>query len=232
MSYAILVLALAELGLLIWATRCWIKAPSNIGLLLVLFIILPVCLDASTVALGGRIGFGPVLETMNRMRFTWFVFSMPLMFAICASILATADFKWAQHRWLVPALIAVAVVLGGYEAVQAWQQDFHPACMFDIKRYVFQVQAGQECNGSQAGDGTFGLPLVIPLATLGVVLTGIVLWWKRRWPWLALVCIAQVGVLAIPKSDYSVFFSYPFDGLLTATMAITAVRFFGVGRLS
>jgi len=224
MSYAILVLALAEIALLVWALRRWFDDRSNIALLLMLFIIIPVCLDSFTIGSGRWIGFGEMLEAMNRVRFTWFIFSMPLMLAISVAILGNAGFSWARQRWLLPSLIVAALGVGGYEAIQAWPKEFHPACAFDIKRYVFQVPAGQECNGSMAGDGTFGLPLIVPVATLSVVLMSIVLWWKRSWPWLALCCMLVVVIVNLPQNVYTTFLSYPFDGLLTATMTLAAVR--------
>ena len=225
MSYAILVLALLEISLLAWAVKTWATDRSNIALLLMLFIILPVCLDSITVATGRWIGFGPALENLNRSRYAWFVFSMPLMWAVCAATLANADFRWAKPPWLVPILVIAAVLVGGYEAAQAWERPFHEACVFDIQRYVLQVPPGQECAGSQTGDGTFGLPLVVPLATLAVALTSLILLFKRKWPWLALSCLAIIIVVNIPQSDLSTFFSYPVDGILTATLAITAVHF-------
>lgn len=225
MSYAILALAAAELALLVWAARRWIAAPENIALLLLLFILGPVVIDATTVGLGRWISFGPTLEMLNRIRFSWFVFSMPLLWAICVAILGNAGFAWAQRRWLVLALIALAAVLGGYHAAQAWQNEFHPACVFDIQRYVFQVPAGQECMGSQAGDGTFGLPIVVPLGSLAIVITGVVLWWKRRWPWLALACVPLFVVIGLPQSYITTLLSYPADGLLTGTLVITAAHF-------
>ena len=224
MSYAILMLALAEIALLFWAVRCWLDDRSNIAVLLMLFIIVPVCLDSLTIGSGRWIGFGDTLEAMNRVRFTWFIFSMPLMLAISVAILGNAGFGWARQRWLLPVLIVVAVTVGGYEAIQAWPKEFHPACAFDIKRYVFQVPSGQECNGSRAGDGTFGLPWIVPVGTLSVVLMSIVLWWKRSWPWLALCCVLVVVIVNLPQNVYTTFLSYPFDGLLTATMTLAAVR--------
>jgi hypothetical protein len=224
MSYAILVLALAEMALLVWALRRWFDDRSNIALLLMLFIIVPVCLDSFTIGSGRWIGFGDTLEAMNRIRFTWFIFSMPLMLAISVAILGNAGFRWARQRWLLSVLIIAAIAVGGYEAIQAWPKEFHPACALDIKRYVFQVPAGQECNGSMAGDGTFGLPLIVPVATLSVVLMSIVLWWKRSWPWLALCCALVVVIVNLPQNVYTTFLSYPFDGLLTATMTLAAAR--------
>ena len=232
MSYAVLILALAELALFVWAVRRWLGERDNIALMLMLFIVFPVMLDAFTVATGRWIGFGPTLETMNRIRFAWFVFSMPLMWPICAAILRNAGIGWLQNALLVPVLFVLAAVVGLYEAVQAWQNEFHPACVFDIQRYVFQVPAGQECMGSQAGDGTFGLPIVVPIGTLAVVLTGILLWWKCRWPWLGLICIVLVAVVGVPPSDYSILLSYPTDGLLTLTLVIAAVHFYARKRVS
>lgn len=225
MSYAILMLAMAELALLIWAARRWVTEPANLALLLLLFILVPVVIDATTVGLGRWIGFGPTLELLNRIRFAWFVLSMPLLWAICVAILGNAGFGWARQRWLVVALIALAAVVGGYHAAQAWQNEFHPACVFDIQRYVFQVPAGQECMGSRAGDGTFGLPIVVPLGSLAIVITAVVLWWKRRWPWLALACVPLFVVIGLPQSDITTLLSYPSDGLVTGTLVITAARF-------
>lgn len=219
-------LALAEFCLLIWATRKWLEDRGNIALLLVLFIILPITIDSLTVASGRWLGFGEPLETLNRVRYAWFVFSMPLMWVICAATLANAGFSWAQYRWMVPILLAAAVLLGGYEAAQAWSREFHEACVFDVKRYVLQVPPGQECAGSQTGDGTFGLPLVVPLSTVVLAITALILLVTRRWPWLAGMCALLVMVVNVPQSDLSTFFSYPIDALLTLTLAITTVKFY------
>ena len=108
MSYAIALLALAEITLLVWAARRWVLEPANTALLLMLFILFPVCLDSTTIASGRWIGFGEMLETLNRVRFAWFVFCMPLMWAVCAAILRDAGFAWARPGWLVPALVVAA----------------------------------------------------------------------------------------------------------------------------
>lgn len=225
MSWFMAALALAELSLLVWAMRRWLQDRSNIALLLVLFIILPITIDSLTVASGRWLGFGEPLETLNRVRYAWFVFSMPLMCVICAATLADAGFSWAQQRWIVPVLLAAAVLLGGYEASQAWSREFHAACVFDVQRYVLQVPPGQECAGSQTGDGTFGLPLVVPVATAVLVVTALILLFRRRWPWLAIMCAALVAVVNVPQSDLSTFISYPTDALLTLTLTLTAIKF-------
>jgi len=226
MSYFMASLSLAEAILLLLVLRHWLANRGNIALLLVLFIILPVCIDAATVASGRWLGFGEPLETLNRIRYAWFVFSMPLMWVICAATLGNAGFSWAQHRLIVPITLLAAVLLGGYEALQAWDRVFHEACVFDVKRYVLQVPPGQECAGSQTGDGTFGLPLVVPLATAVLVITSLILLIRRRWPWLFGMCVLLVAVVNVPQSDLSNFFSYPIDGLLTATLALTAAKFY------
>lgn len=226
MSYFMAMLSLAEAALLIWILRLWLADRGNTALFLVLFIILPVCIDSATVASGRWLGFGEPLETLNRVRYAWFLFSMPLMWVICAATLANAGFTWAQHRLIVPVALVAAVLLGGYEALQAWDRVFQEACVFDVKRYVLQVPPGQACAGSQTGDGTYGLPLVVPLATAVLFVTSLILLIKRRWPWLFGMCVLLVAVVNVPQSDLSTFFSYPIDGLLTATLAFTAAKFY------
>ena len=226
MSWLLLLVAFANLGVLVWALRQLRNQPDNIALWLMLSIIVPVVLDSATVAGGRWIGFGDLLETLNRIRFAWFVLAMPLLWAICLSILANAGFAWAQSRLLLIVLIAGAVAVGGWGAAEAWQQTFHPACAFDIKRYVLQVPADQACMGSSVGDGSFGLPVSVPLGTLAVALTGVLLLWKRRYPWLAMICAVLIAIVAVPQNIYTTFITYPTDALLTATLTWIAIHFY------
>ncbi len=226
MSYFMLALATADFVLFIWAFQRWTKTPGNIALLLSLAIILPVGLDALLVGAGRWMGAGPELEYITRIRFTLFIVVMPLLILISVLLLRYADIAWTRRGEILP-LVTIGVIAASiFGANGAWEKDFYPSCVFDVVRYVMLVPEGQACASSVAGQGQFSLPIIVPLSSVAVLITGGLLLWKHRWPWLLITQIMLMVAVAIPPSATTIFVSYPFDAMLSAALAISAIRFF------
>ena len=225
MSYALLALAVLDVALLIWAVRRFIFRPDNVALGIQATMLLLLWFDCFTVAAGAWIGAGEALEVMSRIRFVWFYLTMPLLFIGCIALLAQADFAWAKPRWLLFFAVFAAGVFVGIEVPRAWTAEYHTACFGDTLRYIGKVPVGQACAPGQEGLGGSSFTPVIPLVFLSVTLTGVILWVRRGWPWLAVSAIAFMAAAAIPSSMVGPFLTYPLDTLMTGAFVVAALRF-------
>ncbi len=225
MSLFMLILGVAELLLFIWILLQWRRQPSNIVLSLIALIAFSVGFDSFLTGFGRWLGFGSNLEYLTRFRAVCALFSLSLMPLVCALILRLAGVTWLSMRALLVSLALLLVAVGLYEAYRVGTADWYPACVLDVQRYVMKVPLNQACSPEEAGLGAFTMPPVVMLGSFLVLLTGIFLWWRKSWPWLAVASIALFAALAVPREGYLSFFAYPFDGLLTAVLAITAIHF-------
>ena len=225
MSYALLLLALIDVWLLVWAARHVAAQPRNLALVTQATALVLLWFDCFTVAAGGWIGAGPLLETMSRVRFVWFYFTMPLLFIGSIALLAQAGFRWAQPRWLVIVATVAAVVFIAIEVPRAWTADYHTACFGETLRYIGKVPVGQACMAGEDGLGEAAFTPVIPLVFLAVMLTGLLLWIRRGWAWLGVSALAFLGATLIPTSIVGPFLTYPLDTLMTAAFVLAALHF-------
>ncbi len=225
MSLFMLILGLAEFLLFIWILLQWRRQPGNIVLGLIAIIAFSVGLDSFLTGFGHWLGFGQTLESLTRFRAVCALFSLSLMPLVCALILRSAGVTWLSFRALLVPLTLLLIAAGLYEAYRVGTADWYRSCVLDVQRYVMKVPSNQACSPDEAGLGAFSMPPVVMLGSFLVLLSGIFLWWRRSWPWLAMSSVALFAALAVPREGYFSFFAYPFDGLLTATLAITAIHF-------
>lgn len=229
-SILLLVLTAVDVALLVWAWRVWLTDRANTALLTQAILLLLLWFDALTVAIGGWMGAGPALELMNRIRFTWFYLTMPLLLIGVVALARQADFTWAQSRmWMIGACI-LAVVFVALEVPHAIMAEYHTACFADTLRYVGKVPVGQACVAGEEGMGQGSFSPAIPLIFLCVSTMGILMWVARGWPWLGLSALLFMLSTAVPSSLVGPFLTYPLDTLMTAAFVWTAIRFSGSAR--
>jgi len=223
-AYALLVLTLIDVALLAWAANHARRQPKNIALVTQATALLLLWFDCFTVAAGAWIGAGETLEQMSRVRFAWFYLTMPLLFIGCIALLAQADFAWAKPRWLLGVAAILAVAFIAVEVPRAVTADYQTACFADTLRYVGKVPVGQACAPGEEGLGQAAFTPVIPLVFASVTLTGLLIWIRRGWPWLAASALAFMAA-AIPASVVGPFLTYPLDTLMTGAFVLAALRF-------
>lgn len=227
-SYLILGLALANLALLAWTLSCWWRHRHPVLLVLAcLVMILP--FDATVVGAGRWLGEGAFLEVLNGIRFRLLALSLPVLLVVAMVVARLGALRWAQGTWLVPA----SVLLGAAFILLDWQDIFqspslHPACWQDVLRYLPSVPADQACRPGQGG---VELGVRLPPAAFVVlpvlVLTGIHLWWKRRWPWLfwgSVTLFLLPGLAAAGAGPLPGFLG---DTLGLGALVATALHFIG-----
>ena len=224
-SYALLLLAVIDAGLLVWSVRAWLGDRRNNALLLQTILLLLLWFDVLTVAVGSWVGAGPTLELMSRIRYTWFYLTMPLLLIGVGALARQANFAWAKPKWVIALICIAASYFIVRDVPRVLVAEFQLACFADTVRHVGTVAIGEACPGGVEGAGKWFPSLSSPIVFLSVTLMG-VLWWVRRgWPWLAVSAILFMASTAIPSAIVGPFLTYPLDALMTAAFVVTAMKF-------
>lgn len=223
-SAIFLLLAAAELVLLIWVYRQW----RRLGSWPLALLVVPLALqwaDAGIIGLGRAIGEGETLLALNQTRFFWHIFTLPILLISLGSLLRLADFPGARHRGFQTAFCLAAVV--GWVSAWPWwpTADFHPACYLDTLRYVNLVAAGQQCHPGQALGASSGFPVLGLAVILVEIAAGAWLWWRRQWPWLTVGAVLVLLTAMLPVRLIGMVPGFIGDGLSMLAFAVTAAEF-------
>lgn len=169
--------------LLLWLVRVYRAT----GLAIALAMIIPqfgLFYDNLIVGLGRFIGIGGFLEALSWPRFWIHWLFGAWMIIASGAILRLAGFGWAKNKAVMAGFCLVTVALMVHDLPYFWTTALYPVCEFDLVRYSTQVDASRFCSPDQVvvvGDG----PPIAPIMTCFVViLSGLVLWVKRGFPWV------------------------------------------------
>jgi hypothetical protein len=222
-----LVQALLQALLFVWLVR--IYRQTGLAVAAVLFIPqLGLVYDNLLLGLGASIGLGPLLEAISWPRF-WihWLFGTWLIIA-SGAILRLAEFEWAQRKWAMLGFCVLSAALMVHELPLFWTTQLYPVCEFDLVRYSTQVAAQHFCFPDQVAVRG-GPPLAAVITCWVVIGAGLLLWVKRRFPWMAL------GALLMLLSALPFARPYKLDNfgeVLIAGGCIWAIAHFARGRRS
>jgi hypothetical protein len=194
-----LVIAAAAFACLVWCLKAYLAERSTI-LLLTLIPLLFLWFDSFAIAVGQWIGEGPVLLTFTYMRYGMHWGALPLLFIVAGMLLRRAGFKFAENKFVMGAFCVVAVFFIIEDFRHIFIVDFYPACFAETLRYVTKVAESQACTPEMAGVGMNVSPAAAILVNLSLMLVGIAIWIRHKWPWLALGCIVMFAAAATPQS--------------------------------
>ena len=175
----------------IFGIRAYMIEPNRI-LFLILINTSLLWFDSFATAIGQYIGEGSLLLNMTYVRYAAHWLTLPLLFIVAGMILKAADFKFAQSKYVMGFFVFLAVFFIVYDFRYMFILDFYPVCYAETFRYATQVPIGQECSPGMAGLGTKVLPIAPILLTLILFISGIAIWIKHKWPWLAFGCFVML----------------------------------------
>ena len=175
----------------IFGIRAYMIEPNRI-LFLILINTSLLWFDSFATATGQYIGEGSLLLNMTYVRYAAHWLTLPLLFIVAGMILKEADFKFAQSKYVMGFFVFLAVFFIVYDFRYMFILDFYPVCYAETFRYATQVPIGQECSPGMAGLGTKVLPIAPILLTLILFISGIAIWIKHKWPWLAFGCFVML----------------------------------------
>ena len=225
-SLLMLPLVIANTLLVVWLARSWYRNRDRL-LLVTLLLVIALPYDTGIVGLGSTIGQGDLLLVLSAPRLIWFHLTMPLLLIIAGGIARRADFPWAQSNWVMGGLCALAIGFLVYDWANIFQVPaLYPACFEDVLRYVSSVKPAQACTPGQAGIDVGGsVPWAGLAGMLLMLVVGVLLWWRRRWPWLALGCVASFTVLSLPNTPIGPLSTFYGDFLSLGPVVWTAIHF-------
>lgn len=184
-----------QLGLFVWMVRVYQRT----GLAALAMLLIPqlgLVWDNLIVGSGQWIGFGPTLEALSWPRF-WIHWLMGTWLIIASgAVLRLAGFQWAQKKWVMSGFCLLTVALMIKELPLFWTTSLHPVCELDLIRYSTAVSPADFCFPGQVAVPSTGALAPI-IACIVVIGSGIALWVRHKFPWMA-ICGTLMFVSATP----------------------------------
>ena len=206
----------------IFGIRAYMVEPNRI-LFLILINTSLLWFDSFATAVGQYIGEGSLLLNMTYVRYAAHWLTLPLLFIVAGMILKAADFKFAQSKYVMGFFVFLAVFFIVYDFRYMFILDFYPVCYAETFRYATQVPIGQECSPGMAGLGTKVLPIAPILLTLILFVSGIAIWIKHKWPWLAAGCF--VMLMAAQPTPIGPILSNAGEPVFIFCLMLAAIKF-------
>jgi hypothetical protein len=207
------VLAAAYVALVTWGLRLaaghgW-ASPANLPLLVVLGLVY----DNTVIATGGLIGEGALLEGLSLGRFWIHAFLTPTLVVWAWHVLSRAGVHWARTRAAAVVALVIATVLVVLEIVTVL------AGLQLEAQEQYGVLSYTEAE-AESGGGAPLMPLVVAGA---LIVAGVGVWRRLRWPWLLLGALAMSVGSAVDVPVPSAAVTNVFElALLTSVVATTA----------
>lgn len=176
----------AYLALLVWGVILLARRGRPTASDLVLLVVLGLVYDNAVLGFGVLIGEGAGLETANAARFWLHALLTPLLVLVAWSILVRAGVRWAVRPVTVGVSVLLTVALMSYETV--------------VGAAGIALAPVRE-HGSLSYDDTdaaSGPPLMVLVVAAALLVAGIGVWIRQRWPWLAVVTVIMLIGSAVP----------------------------------
>ncbi|MBL8643729.1 MAG: hypothetical protein JNK21_07335 [Rhodospirillaceae bacterium] len=189
------IIALMCLVALFYAFKLW-RTHTNALTLMILIPLLFLWIDNFAIAAGRFVGEGALMTGMTYLRFYWHWQTVPLLIIVAGMLARRAGFGWAQNKIVMGVFCLIAVFFMIEDVPYIWQVTFQPACYGDTLRMVINVPADQICEGTTPFKQASPSPLPVITVNLVLMVVGFMMWWKDKFPWLALTCVFMFACAA------------------------------------
>lgn len=169
--------------------------------------ILALLYDNAIIAAGTTIGEGAALERLNAVRYWLHAACTPLLVIASLSLLQKEYFSFARSRWVRAVAWAVTSGLIVYQGFIAAAETSKLKAV--TEHGVLHYQPA----------GETGPPIMVIFVTAMLFAAGLLLWFRRRSPWLALGVILLLGGVVVTRSNpmlHNVFECFLIVSLLLA----------------
>ena len=226
LSFIFLCFAVIHLALWVWGWQAWSRAGRPTALFLVLFSSTLLWWDNFRIGIGRFIGEGELLKAMTVPAFAWHWSLLPLLIIAAGSIARQAGLGWARQRWVMGGFCVFAVALSALDIPKIFSLELYPACVADTFRYSGSVSEWHLCSPDDAVVKGEGAALVAILSNIVVLIVGVAIWIRHRWPWMALGAGAMfIAAGAFGGSYYALPIANFGEILITGGLLATALHF-------
>lgn len=224
LSLAYLVIAVIDLGVLVWAAKHCLRYRSN-GLLFATLPLLLLWYDNAVIAIGSTLGEGALLMNLNTVRFLAHYISLPMTFIAIGAMAREAGFRIARQKIVMGAFCLLAVYFIAHDLWLFLHSSLYPSCFADTLRYTTHIATYTAC-GPDADIGAGKSIPPIPAITLTVMLIvfGICLWRRSGWKWLTLGSLGAMAFFAVPFSSTGGIFGNIGEPIIMSVVIMTAVE--------
>ena len=198
--------ALAYVLLLIWGLRTHKKWTLSS---VIFFVVGALIYDNAIYALGILIGEGTLLEALSLLRFWFHMLFTPTLIIFSAVAIREAGIEWAQKAWVLwfSVIGAIAAMIIEYVTV--------------LNGLALEVSEEYGALSYSSAEEASGPPLMILLVLIALVIAGIMLWWKAKWPWMFVGTVIMTIGSAVPLDIGSNALTNAFELILLFTLVWT-----------
>lgn len=175
----------------------------------IFFVVAALIYDNAIYALGTFIGEGTFLKTLNLLRFWFHALFTPTLILFSLTSLRGAKIKWAQQSWvlLIGFLYTIAAMIIEYTT--------------ELNGLVLQASEEYGALSYSSAEQASGPPIMILMVLLALLIAGIMLWRKARWPWMFIGTVIMTIGSAVPFNIGSNAITNAFELILLFTLVWT-----------
>jgi hypothetical protein len=199
LSAIFLVFAVVHVSILVWTIRFWRETRSSTVLMAMMPLLL-LWYDCLMIGIGRFIGPSDLLEMLSLPRFWAHWLLTPMWIIAAGGMLRLAGFDWVRPKPVMGAFCVLAVAMIAMEVPLFWSLELHPVCFMDTVRYADSVAANALCFPEQEPIRGSGPPIPAIVTNVVVLVAGIFIWVRCRWPWLTLASLVMFFAAAVPPS--------------------------------
>ena len=161
--------AITYVILLFWGLRTYRRWTLSS---VIFFVVAALIYDNAIYVLGTFIGEGAFLKTLNLLRFWFHALFTPTLILFSITSMGEAKIKWAQQSWvlLIGVLYTIAAMIIEYTT--------------ELNGLVLQASEEYGALSYSSAEEASGPPIMILMVLMGLLIAGIMLWWKANWPWI------------------------------------------------
>ena len=184
-----LIIGLMCFVVLYYSVQLWREQRNALSLLILIPLVF-LWIDNISIAGGRYIGEGPLLNGITYILYFWHCQMLPLLMIVAGMLLRRGGFAFAQNKFVMGAFCVVAVYFMYLDVPYILDVEFYPACYGDTFRLALSVSSDQVCApGDSPIKGISVAPIPAISVSLAIMITGILLWIRHGFYWLALTSI-------------------------------------------
>lgn len=177
-------LILIEWVLIGWAIRMW-QQSTSLAMIVLPIVLVSISYDNIILSIGSLIGEGELLKTLSMLRFLLHYLVVPLFIVIGVELAHRAGANWANTvvrilSWVIALGLTAIDIITRYTGLQLVPIEFA-----GILRYHVANLSGP--------------PIITIVVNLFVVLIGIGIWFRLKWPWLFVGTLVSLIGNAMPS---------------------------------
>ncbi|WP_309129378.1 hypothetical protein [Microbacterium sp.] len=208
-SILYLVFALAYAVLFFWMIALTLSRRRIIASDLAALVVAALVYDNAVLAVGALVGEGEGLRVANGLRFWMHAFATPLLVIVGWHAMSRAGIRWAARGWAAAAAVALSAVLIAWELATSTLR----------MELVAETEYGAVSYSDAAAPA--GPPVMALIVVAVLLLAGILVWIRQKWPWLTVAAVVMVAGISIPLPVQSGAVTNAFELLLLIGVVAT-----------